>query len=263
MKNRWITDTNPFVTWKVNLELDINHPEKILGWLQKVLSAGEETAIYRVRKAPKVGYTFEKNGFIGNFLTQRFKQTKIVDLFDFADTNFSLGINNRPEITGCISYFGWQGQLVEAEEEDLGELLLSLRMADREEFSTFMRKCNLVDIFPGQSINFNDSGDPFWLKGRVELNITLYSDIWFPWVYGMMEPGYNIEKRYSNHQLAESHTPRLNRFLCMIREATISIGGKWSLVSDTNSTLRTCLFMLDDSGIKLGVPLPNNETENF
>ena len=264
MKNLWVSQNEPFATWNIKLTIKRNEPELLLQWYQKVLRAGEMTEVYKVRKASQPNYCWPQDGFIGDHLIRQYQDTGVLDLFDFATG----GRDKSATILARVASFGWQGQFLETDEEDLGEALASLRPEDNTKANEYyMRSCNGVTIHWGELIDFRDPTAPIWTfpKDNLEVQLKLYSDIWFPWVYGFMEDEYEHAEhfRFSNHELAGRHTPRLNEFLHSVREATLAMGGTWELGREPEETHRTLLFMVDEDGIHLNAKLPPGTTESF
>jgi len=96
------------------------------------------------------------------------------------------------------------------------------------------------------------------------LQISLHTDIWFPWVVGFMtdKPVQSKEEMYDNRQLAWRHTPRLNQCLTEIKELVVKAGGTWEV--GTENVHEEYQHMVMDTGIELGMPddvkyLKNNE----
>ncbi|MCS6939328.1 MAG: hypothetical protein NZM94_08660, partial [Roseiflexus sp.] len=91
---------------------------------------------------------------------------------------------------------------------------------------------------------------------RIEVAFELYSDIWCPWVDGMIDEAYDSDKRFDNRALARVHTPRLNRVLAVARAATERLGGRWFLDRDPDNLRRDRAFMLSDAGVLVEADLP-------
>ena len=94
------------------------------------------------------------------------------------------------------------------------------------------------------------------------VSIRLYSDIWFPWIVGLIDETHDLAKRFDNRALAQRHTPRLNRFLCAAREATLAAECPWSLNRDPDALRSDCHFMVNDEGIDLEDRLSDELTVN-
>jgi hypothetical protein len=100
----------------------------------------------------------------------------------------------------------------------------------------------------GSCINFFEQLDPEYSPDRCCVDIELCSDIWFPRVEGYVEIGRGYKKGYDNSELANRHTPRLNRFLEAIANQVIKMGGEWSISSDVDPRYRERMTL---TGIKL------------
>jgi hypothetical protein len=94
------------------------------------------------------------------------------------------------------------------------------------------------------------------------VKITLTSDIWFPIVDGYLERkvrvntdfGADEKARYQggfdNRELANRHTPRLNRFLSAIAAKVTEMGGEWSIGEDVDPKYKEQMTL---TGIKLDI----------
>jgi hypothetical protein len=76
-----------------------------------------------------------------------------------------------------------------------------------------------------------------------------YSDIWQPWVRGLLEEDQEIDARFDNRPLAERHTPRLNSFLSRVQELTQAMGGEWRYLPDDSKFNWTGLYW--EGGVRM------------
>ncbi|MCT2582886.1 hypothetical protein [Actinophytocola gossypii] len=82
-----------------------------------------------------------------------------------------------------------------------------------------------------------------WFPSRTwfSVSITPTTDLWWPWFFA---DGFPRGKVVDNRALAHRHTPRLNRFLAIVRATTLRMGGSWE--SDPATTFPGLYEQLDD-----------------
>lgn len=133
--------------------------------------------------------------------------------------------------------------------DDLGALLRRFYPQAELEAPTAVTRCPPISIRGVLSNTRQLEASIGVRRGtRAHIRFRLLSDIWFPWVYGIgLDLSSDLHKRFDNRELAQYHTPRLNRFLAAVREATQAIGGQWYLDTDRDS-LRADRFLVDDDG---------------
>ncbi|MDW8214022.1 MAG: hypothetical protein RMJ55_10725 [Roseiflexaceae bacterium] len=251
MPNRWVMDNDGMVRWVADLSPALSRPAALLDWFATVLEAAETEEIWQVREAASLGYAFAEHGPLAPFLARQYAQTGVIDLGDF--TYFG---PNR--YLTRLAYFDDQDQVVEALVDDLGRLMLQLHPPEAEK--EFLGLCYpglpaleirgpLLDTRrPARSCNT--------LRGtEIRVYFQLYSDIWFPWVPGMIDEAYDLNKRFDNRALARVHTPRLNRVLAVARAATERLGGRWFLDRDPDNP-GPCVYAQRCGGAGGGGPAP-------
>jgi hypothetical protein len=256
MRNLWVTQNEPMATWIAHLSPLRHEPQRLLDWLQTVLEAGEEYAVYMVREAPLANYEWDKNGSLPTYLEAQFHQTGNLDLFHFASSGLRQINQSRYRAFARLAYYDLDGCLVETDVDDTGMLLRYLRPDDVDVAAGLMSRCLPLSITNGSKINFRDSKDSIWdLKvDQIRIRFSIMSDIWLPWVRGFLEEVFDPERRYDNRSLALRHTPRLNRFLSLVSDKTLELGGSWEL--DSEDSRRNLSYMLGSSGIHLDVEPP-------
>jgi hypothetical protein len=254
--NRWITRDEPLVSWFADLSPLQNEPERLWSWLRAVLEAGEQQQVYVVRETPKANYSFKRDGPFVSFLERRFRQSGDIDLFHFAYSGMQRIGGTRFSTVARMAYYEADGQLTEAEVDDLGALLRRLRPEGLDLAPAFVKHSEPI-VIGGPIVNADHPTRSVFIRryNPIRIDFALLSDIWFPWVPGLLEDSYNIDSMYDNHALSLLHTPRLNRFLSYVREQTLAVGGAWGLDKELSDPELD--FMLLREGINLGAPLPN------
>jgi hypothetical protein len=140
-----------------------------------------------------------------------------------------------------VSYYEKDGQLVDkyVGERGLGKFLYNYHLGDLGKYQCEYGK-RFLHAYYG-CLRFYDCLVPEYEPEGCYINIKLTSDIWFPIVDGSVERKVGIDTSFDtdeiayytggfdNRELANRHTPRLNRFLSAIAEKVIEMGGEWSL----------------------------------
>jgi hypothetical protein len=161
-----------------------------------------------------------------------------------------------------VSYYEKDGQLVDKYlgEQDLGRFLYNYHLGSLGDYQRDYRK-EFLHPYCG-CLEFYDRLIPEYDPEGCHLHITLASDIWFPVVKGFMEKKVSIinhfraddtaayEGGFDNRELANRHTPRLNRFLSAIAAKVTEMGGEWSIKEHEGSEYREQMTL---TGIKLDV----------
>jgi hypothetical protein len=168
-----------------------------------------------------------------------------------ADTRLEeeLVTDNLPEyirnIQGVtkVSYYEKNGQITDkyVGEHDLGKILYNYHLGSLGNYqSNYHYGKTYLHPYYG-CLTFYEYLIPECAMGECSVTIMLTSDIWFPIVKGSLEKKVGIwhtfgadeagycEGGFDNRELANRHTPRLNRFLSAIAAKVIEMGGEWSI----------------------------------
>lgn len=247
-RNHWVADKNALVTWQAELTHLREEPEALARWLRAIVRAGEDNEVYVVQEAPYLGYRRREHGEFLPFLESYMEREGVIDLFDA----FTSGLDSpRGEFraTARLCYYDRTGTLVEGDLHDLGSLLAELRPEDELQSGSAMSRMGGLHIW-GLTLDLAGRKPlPRW----IDIHFQLLSDIWFPWVLGRLEEERDVDLWYENRELASRHTPRLNRFLAAVAEATEAVGGSFAL--DEEGLLKD---MVDDRGVLLDVAPPGS-----
>ena len=189
--------------------------ESFLGDLAKI---GDVTAAWKVSSVGE--YSWEEGSSLTGWLTTHSLPT-LRDLVASARLSW------------------WDDGLVrEGEVAHLGALLRRLR----------------PDTVGRGSMYMQDVG-PITINGPVNhLQVTLHTDIWFPWIRGLLDGWLDDELKtglpFDNRALAERHTPALNAFLSEARSLALSSGLTWELDEPEGVALHYADWVRED-GIRL------------
>jgi hypothetical protein len=270
-------------------------PREYLDFLKEVLAAAEREEVFRITWASLASdyrknfreqdweYQLQPGGLTyAEYMERVFVETgKLI----FQGQLISCPNYQDYHAITRLSYYETNGQFAEAEIEDIGALLLRLRPNEfpddfpeeeryyREESLNSYKAHGSAVYFSGQQgsslTNWTlrkawegipeESRDPEAepVAHEAYLGINLYTDIWFPWVMGMMEwtTGKQPGKLqfFDNRELAFRHTPRLNRFLQSVKQLIEARGG--CLTSDCSDFYAYYGAMCSEDGILLDVEL--------
>jgi hypothetical protein len=256
MKNRWSADKHSIVEWEAVFPPVSNASDitKLLQFARELLAAGEREEVFQIVETSGPNAYHAKPGFTyADYLEQTLNETNTLPLFDLfcwvQPTH-----NGQLRTPGRVCYFDKKGKRVENEVENLGDLLVELRPKDVYLYGNAMQPIAPISL-SGKRI----SADKSYSETEKEMGldrpyvfISLHTDIWFPWVHGIMEaifPARNKRGMYNNRKLALCHTPRLNRFIAAVRAATLELGGNWSYEVDVPAYAP----MVTETGILLDV----------
>ena len=253
MDNLWIVTGDPQARWTADLGSP-DDPERLLAWLAAVLTAGEEHEVYRVREAPAAGYAAGSDVSLTDWLWRRWREDGVVDAGHFAASG-TRPIGGRVlRVAARVAWAAPSGELAEGVVENLGALLRSLRPGDVARWPRRMLDSPPLDV-TGPLVDVRRPEQSRWPghPGRVLVNIMTRSDLWSPWVPGLLATDV-VDGWQDNRPLAERHTPRLNAFLAAARAATAAAGGTWWTDDDT---VLGKLGLLGDDGIRLDAANPS------
>jgi hypothetical protein len=241
------------VAWIANLASGLSEPAALQKWLARAIETGEETQSYWIKQIPLLGYT-EDNAPLTHFLNEYYRQTQTVDLFNFTKSGLVAVNGKHYEATSLLAYYEADGGVVETQITDIGALLRRLR-ADRLEYAYSSFRYGPALNIIGPRLDFGDAAaiQKFLERGEVKITISLHSDIWLPWIAGILSDDYDLDYVFDNRELASQHTPRLNRFLAELRNATLELGGTWELDEEELRVPRT---LVSDAGIVLDALAP-------
>jgi hypothetical protein len=220
MQNRWTVEKEPVIGWMARLPAD---------WHREVLSAGEETGVYRVVKAPSLGYERKVDGAFTDFL---------------AAGGFRDGpLRVDRAISGATSRLAFADPAGAILEDDVVDLAAVLTAAPHAA-PAVNREPLRLSAFPS-----DDGGD-----SGVALLVSSYSDIWLPWCSARFEEGAHIGDLADNRELARRHAPRLNEFLATLGDLAQRTGGTLAVWEDNTSP--NLAFQVGDRGVLLDVSNP-------
>jgi hypothetical protein len=161
-----------------------------------------------------------------------------------------------------VSYYEKDGQLADkyVGGRDLGKFLYNYHLGS---LGSYQHEFKERFLYPYSScLSFYDRFAPEYDPEGCHVDITLTSDMWFSIINGSMERKIGIithfgadeaayyEGGFDNRELANRHTPRLNRFLSAIAAKVIEMGGKWSIGEHVDPKYKEQMTL---TGIKLDV----------
>lgn len=127
------------------------------------------------------------------------------------------------------SYYDRNNILASDYVDDLGLLLSRLRPDSGNQYNLRHGQFDAEPPIKFGSSYYRDSNT----RIPYTFTIRLRSDVWYPYVYGYLGKKHgtiNSSALFDNRELANRHTPRLNRFLAKLRERAMEQGYTWILV---------------------------------
>jgi hypothetical protein len=231
MLNFWASQEYPFAGWrgKFPLEAGLSNLERQLAFLVKVHEVAEQESVRQAIEPPREHSKYLENS------DSRYTHVQYLRAYYTQTGEVSHGLSPS---TTRLCYYNLEGDLVEGDIEDTGELLKILHPdKERSRFMSYEDPVRLI-VTPERVSSLGkvntllaedtDVGE----ERTIDVSIQLNSDIWFPWVAGFLEErrthGSNNDK-YDNRELAQCHTPPLNRFISTVRELVLEYGGIWRI----------------------------------
>lgn len=201
--NRWTSSKDPFAVWLIELAPPLGDDE-LLGWVNVVLEAGVEHGVYDAQKAiARRGGDLDRRDLLRDWWLSQ---------YDREARRFPAGAQ--------LAWHALEGGVVSGRVYDLGLLQRELH----------------PEVDPAEHILEFRTRPPVGIvsEGPRRFAIKLCSDIWMPWVWGFVEEDWRYPHGppYDNRDLAKRHTPRLNAFLGLVREATLAVGGTFRRAED-------------------------------
>jgi hypothetical protein len=253
MGNMWVSGKNPIAVWVADLSQPSVDVSLLLQWMTCCLEAGEKCEVLKVLEAPLLNYRKNRDGALMTVIENHYLTTGQLDLFWFTDSGVRELNGGRYRGAAKMAYYDTEGQVRESDVDDLGQLLRDLGTPEEPDGFLFMKRYPPLDPL-GVRINYRHpkQSEGVFRWGHPRVTFSIYSDIWLPWVNGMLSGNYDVNKRFDNRELARVHTPRLNAFLGTVRDKTIELGGSWLL--DEDDTLSNVKYMVCADGIGVDAP---------
>jgi len=225
MRNLWIQQDAPYVTWLADLTSVGDDGRR--SFVASVLESGANHSVVEVERAPTIDFDASRDGPLTA------AHLDPVDLFAFTGAAMAPGAPRSSTVRAWLSWYDLTDTPTGGWVRDPGALLRSL------------------EPVPGCiPEGFMDGWPPVRITShRGQVRIALHSDIWLPWVFGSAHPEADHLRMFDNLELARLHTPRLNAFLGDVRKAVSEIGGSWDI--DVDGTGDVAAEQLDDEGIDL------------
>lgn len=241
-KNHWISSRDTeFASWKCAFpDQKMSTKEEIWPFVKGILEIGEQEEVYRVVETySHIGFKATSDRNYVEHLEEFFQNHEQLPMWEKILSGYPYRHPKKGAFCAQarLSYYEVDGTLKEAMVDDVGMLLKRLRagVLEDDDSRSFIER-----HFMSTNNPIRLSGSQGWHRDDGEfdtgyLYINLYTNIWFPTVTGYLEDfdRPNREKPFDNSELAQLHTPRLNRFLNRLRDLTLELGGIWSLVGDS------------------------------
>ncbi|MGA8117658.1 MAG: hypothetical protein WCA46_28810 [Actinocatenispora sp.] len=197
-------------------EIDLDRgDEAIIACHDAFLRAGDAYSIFIVDEVEQLGYDRRRDGFILDFLSRTPGSAEAIRAMSSIDSSrqhppgFLLGVDETEYLTVStrLSHVREDGVLQEVSAHDM----LDVARVSGVRHGHFGQP---VEILAG--VSFGDD--------HIHVSIGLRSDIWYPWTF----PFGTTEREYrDNRLLAGLNGGRFNRFVREVRDACLSVGGRW------------------------------------
>lgn len=242
-KNFWVTIENEsFACWKARFSQDTILPlERIIEFIREIHILGAYNDVCDI-----FGHDKLENLDYSTAIKKRLEEVTQLSIFDLTVPQSESG--DFFYSVGVINYFD---TFVRSRQiDDVGQLLRKLNPDKVQQFTTTYMVSAAPVSLKGFEIHKLEDGNVL-INTNATIEISLMTDIWFPWVVGFMEetPAKQRETMYDNRQLAFRHTPRLNDYLQHLRTLTNWLGMTWEL-SHVHPLYQ---WMVNEGGIMLDV----------
>ena len=221
VSNLWVQWDYPFATWRVDLrDVASRDPGEIAEFVTTVIEAGETTEAMRILKIPSCGYDRESDGDILPYLRKQWEEQGGPDVL----SNMGGAV-----VESLVAWYDNTGHHRETPVRHL-ELILEMDEPYENALEGFREPWPPVEITgpDWDCIKRAHEGG----QHLVELEITLHSDIWFPWINGMAHPLADHRRKFDNRGLGVRNAVRFNRFLDGVGKAAEAVGSRLYLDRD-------------------------------
>jgi hypothetical protein len=215
-----------------------------VGLAEAVLAVGGETDVLRLGTVADDGTDLRPLDY-AEHLRAAAACNSVVPFFTLAVEEWPAG--RRLRTSGRIACHDEAGEVVEREVDDLGALLAASHPEATEADRPFMGHAPPLEVL-GAAIDLRRPGGQ-----EARLCVESRSDLWFPRVLGVLDgdvPSPPAGPARDNSALAAIHTPRLNRFVRVVRDLVESRGGTWRIAEPEGIARRYAARVTQD-GISL------------
>jgi hypothetical protein len=182
------------------------------------------------------------------------------NIYEPLDSN-GLPCIEPPDFTTKLAYYDSNNEIVEQYIGNRGSLIAEIYDIEINKYCA--DPTTAITFYSSPSLEFDKKNHKLTGNKVIEANIGLTTDIWFPWIDGdihayrphgedpylqpVNHPTFGMV--YDNRELANYHTPRLNKFLSESHQIASSYGAKWEL--DTSEGDPMYAQMCSTLGIKI------------
>lgn len=234
MKNYWVQKDFRIAAWHADVTPLLNNPEALLALVRAVYAAGAEQNLLIPVETD-----------VAEVAARRWTAERVLDVFRLARST---------PMEAHLAWYDSSDTLVEGRVRDLGELLERLQ-PNEGCISSYNRERGEAPVsLTGGQIRYVANAPQRADSYPETFTISLYSDIWFPYVMGFAHPAVDLERFFDNRELAERNTPRLNRMLAKIARLVTDAGGGWYIDEEDRAAMYAP--WLSSEGIVLDGPAP-------
>jgi hypothetical protein len=226
-RNLWVQRGTAIVQWRARIQRDVATPEVALRLLERCADAGRRHGMFVCDTDP---VDYERAAWA-------------------RENQLRLSLEDA-DAAADLWWYGSSDAKVHGLVRDLGALLEALPEGAQKIDPDYRAEGpSPVNIW-GSLV---DHDDP---REHLTLFVSLYSDIWMPYVKGLAHPNYTENAYFDNTELATSHTPRFNAFLSDIAAALRDTRAQLVLDNEDGVINSEYLPWVHDGGIRLDGPEP-------
>jgi hypothetical protein len=234
MKNFWAQREYCIASWHADMTACLGSPKVLLSLIHDVYVAACETRLI-----------LPVDVDLSAAVDRRWSSEHTVDLFRLIK-----GVQVESE----LAWYSRSDQVVEGRVADLGALLASLQPVPNA-ISRYNREVGHPPVaLTGGQVSYAGQVAKRSSDYPETFTLSLYSDIWFPFVIGFAHPAADDTRFFDNRELANRHTTRLNRLLGRISRRVFEAGGRWYLDEDDLDPKYAPWLSADGIGIDGTIP---------
>lgn len=247
-QNYWISDKNAFAYWVSDFPIvkDKSDVQRIINFIRRCVEVGEQEQILMIRKSSQSPRFDSSSGeSYPDFVERMVSESGQLPLFN-------IGYPNADTIIAKVCYYTKNGEITLEEVSDMAFLLKQLRSPSAADVEFGLNAYPRPPVHISGYETLSVSPPPQREYGPA-ITIRVHTDIWFPKVVGYLEENSALTtgEMFDNRELAQCHTPRFNRFLLGVHQATLELGGIWNFYpEECRGQYR---YMLTPTGILLNI----------
>jgi hypothetical protein len=229
MNNLWVQREDAVAVWIGDITSALDKPDAIVSMLMEIYELGRELELL--------------------LLDDVTPSAEIRLLWDNEQKLDVFRLLSKHRVSSRVSWFDRDDALASGMVADLGLLLASLEPAPGS-IPKDAREIGESPIsFGGTQLQYKHGQLVPEHRFPMQFSISIYSDIWMPYVLGMAHPSFDSKHFFDNRELAVRNSERFNDLLANVGASVRKVGGMWLL--DEAATMKAYLPWLSERGIEL------------